>query len=1533
MNPTYFRTLKSTAPLLVAVLACFATQARALVGIDWTLQNLTPTSESFNGIACNGDTHPGNASTTLVIVGSKGTLLTATSASGPWTAKDVGITESLNAVTWSGSGDSANASAVSKFVVVGNNGTVLSSSDVGSTWVSVADATMAGVNFVSVFWTSSRFVIGGNGPVGPVVYSSKDGTTWTKMPALAGSGLRLKSVTGSLSTDVVAVTDKNIQTHKAEVFTGAWTLVPFPSGETSVQSMTFISTKSGGYVLSASTAYAGLQVGGLVKRPALTDASLNLSLSLSQTGAKVFAAGANGSVWKSFNGSDWTSLGSAEAGQQLHGAVDFGSAVVAVGDGGRIYSYSGSAWSTDSVYSNGAIDSFSAVGNLSSVVVALGKNVELLSSDSGATWTRSTPTIDATSVIGTTTSAGPTFIATGSKIWNSTDGTAWTVDTSVNFFGRLNRIASVGTNTLMAVGIGADSLIAPVKSMIYKFNGTTWSKLALPTTSVKELHGVAASPTTAVAVGDGGSVLTNLLTTTTWVPSTVALTAGENFSDVLYNGSQFVACTTLGGIWTSVDAKVWTKRQASTPGGLARILNASIGAQSIMLGFGGGGTEVRSFGGVYWFASRAGTGQSLADAVWTGTQLVAVGAHGTIMTSAGSIPPRPLVRFVLDKSSVNEGAGTATLDVQISPPSPLPVTVSYTGSTSKVGDTTVATLGTTGAWDYSLPTVKTITFPANPTGTSATPKQKITVSIHQDTLAEQPETATITLSAPTGDAGLDTPFGHTLTIMSDDVEPSFTTPPPLNQLLTVGSNVTLTATGGGFPTPTGVWKKNNVAVVGATTLVAANAGSNPATSTFSCSYTGVTTAHAGAYTLLLTNATKPAGTLSAVAQIGVVDNTQKTLLVKETTSAVLTVKAAGSGLSYRWQRVPMIGPPVPLDDDKTTAKHISGAITPTLIIKGITAGESDTYSCVVTQTIAGIATGTQVGGTTVVHVINQVPVATAPTQPAVDPVIAQFISLTPSATNYPYKWSVTGLPAASVCGLSFNATTGTISGRPLQNIVLNLNFTATNLVGNSNPVPMVLNIQPLPDGVAGTYMAVATNINSALDNLQGTRLDLNIALTGTLSGVLWHGMVQTKFVGALDYAPNADATKSVISGLPLALSPLGFAKVNLTFNVNSSVSTNALPNTLSAKIADAATGLSSVTLNGWRKETWNTTPPADGSANIVGRYNFAFTGIGPGPQTSGGGGGGGGIFADDMDLPQGYGAGTINIDEHGSFTMLGRMGDTEPFSVTGFVNGTAGVPNQVIVPVYIPLYSSTVTKGVAMGSMKLDLVLNADTPPKYEWNTLSGSRSVLWTKTPVPTGTQTTGRLYATGFGDNASPPNPKILQLSLINGSGKYTPPAQGEVIFNASTKPSTADNLAVYMYDGGVFATDPSTGLKSIQVKFDPEVHLTVDPPATPLLPDTVNVTSNNPAGTTITFDRLVGSFKGGFTLADDKIPASDGLEYRQSSFSGYIIGHRGGVFDPKKSQVQNFMKAYGSFNLPVMSYAGNKDYAGGIYIYRYN
>lgn len=129
-----------------------------------------------------------------------------------------------------------------------------------------------------------------------------------------------------------------------------------------------------------------------------------------------------------------------------------------------------------------------------------------------------------------------------------------------------------------------------------------------------------------------------------------------------------------------------------------------------------------------------------------------LGAHTMTPCGAGA---GPSVGFVGSSANVNEGAGTATIDVMITNPD-----MGNATSVDVVVNTGAST-ATGGGTDYTY-TTTTVTFPA---GSSA--NQSVTVTITDDMLAEGNETVVLELQNPTNNAMI-TVGTYTLTIEDND---------------------------------------------------------------------------------------------------------------------------------------------------------------------------------------------------------------------------------------------------------------------------------------------------------------------------------------------------------------------------------------------------------------------------------------------------------------------------------------------------------------------------------------------------------------------------------------------------------------------------------------------------------------------------------------------------------------------------------------------------------------------------------------------
>lgn len=175
-----------------------------------------------------------------------------------------------------------------------------------------------------------------------------------------------------------------------------------------------------------------------------------------------------------------------------------------------------------------------------------------------------------------------------------------------------------------------------------------------------------------------------------------------------------------------------------------------------------------------------------------------------------------------------------------------------------------------------------------------------------------------------------------------NVAPSITTQPAATQIVAAGGSASFTVTANGTPAPTYQWRKNGVAIAGATSA------------TFSLS--NVSSGNGGEYTVVVTNA---AGSVtSAAATLTVTDSsvagTAPVILMQPVASqtvalngtVTITVDASGSPTpTYQWRK---------------NGATIAGATSSTLTLSPVSSGDAATYSVVVTNTVGSVTSSNSV---------------------------------------------------------------------------------------------------------------------------------------------------------------------------------------------------------------------------------------------------------------------------------------------------------------------------------------------------------------------------------------------------------------------------------------------------------------------------------------------------------------------------------------------------------------------------------------------
>ena len=483
----------------------------------------------------------------------------------------------------------------------------------------------------------------------------------------------------------------------------------------------------------------------------------------------------------------------------------------------------------------------------------------------------------------------------------------------------------------------------------------------------------------------------------------------------------------------------------------------------------------------------------------------------------------------------------------------------------------------------------------------------VTLTLINDNMITGDRTVTLTLGQPSvAGVALGTPSVFTLTILEDDAVPLISSQPH-SQIIVAGTPVTFTSGATGSPPLTLQWKKNNVAVPGATTST--------------LTFPAAALTDAGAYTFTATNH-HPTAT-SSIAQLAVVDGTSAIIRTNAGTAPTMTVKAAGNLLTYRWQ---FHGSPL---STTNTSKYL-GVTTKTLTVKTAAAADDGDYTCLVTA-----PGGSQVSGVFTLEVPTSKPVALTPLFP-------DSVAYNAYSYQLPYDTSASDAPTKFLCanlpsGLACNPLTGVVSGKPTAVGTFLVTVTLSNSMGPGTPVQANLVVSPFPTGAVGAYVGRMDRDSSVNGDLGG-RVDLVTTSTGSFTGTLRLGASAYPLNSAMVTAPTAGAhpgvTLTVARGslpavvLSLDLDPVSFALIG------------------SAQVVG---GLTSASITGWRN-TWRTTLPANPVTAQQGYHSFELE-----PD-----GGSVGL----MSVPQGCGYATLTVSAAGVTTVNGHTSDGGTFTTS-----------------------------------------------------------------------------------------------------------------------------------------------------------------------------------------------------------------------------------------------------------------------------
>lgn len=370
------------------------------------------------------------------------------------------------------------------------------------------------------------------------------------------------------------------------------------------------------------------------------------------------AGGVGGRILTSPDGAVWSLASTIPGFSPVNALCYTGALYVAVGGGGRIFTSSDAVVWTQRGQAN---DWLNGVAFADNRYVAVGYNGRIMGSSDGVTWVaRTSPTTGAIQGVAGTTGR---FVAVGDNglLLTSTDATTWSVVTPPSGYGATSfvkvayfngQFVIVGASGAILTSANGTTWVArttgfggSVRGVVYQNftyvactdSGTvlastdlaTWTQTPLP--SIAPQFAIAAGGGSLVTVGAGGEIFSSA-NSTAWTSRGSVGAAWVNY-DVAFLSSQFVAVGSNGFVTVSPDGVSWTRRTTNT----GHWLNGVAFGAGLYVAITGYGDVLTSPETVAWTDRNLGDTVQNTGIVFANGKFVVVGSGGKIRTSADGI--------------------------------------------------------------------------------------------------------------------------------------------------------------------------------------------------------------------------------------------------------------------------------------------------------------------------------------------------------------------------------------------------------------------------------------------------------------------------------------------------------------------------------------------------------------------------------------------------------------------------------------------------------------------------------------------------------------------------------------------------------------------------------------------------------------------------------------------------------------------------------------------------------------------------------